>query len=535
MRSTSYWVGSALALVLSAGLAAGCGGAASSGSPGPTSSTQNGPASLPTAHGGNLTFARAFEPITFDPLKTEGDNGSLWDMVQIYDQLVEYQPGTLDVKPGLATAWKVSKDGRHYTFTLRDAKFSNGSPVTASDVKFSLDRFGDPKVDAAFAGFLAAQYQSTRILDAHTVVVNLKKPDAGFLSALAVPVASITPKAVVEAEGEKGFGSKPVGSGPFMLAQWARGRFVKLVRNPHYWRAGRPFLDSVTLNYVPSDNTRMLQVRSGQADVAEAVPYTQEAELASQPGLQVQSNPIVAYDAIWLNHAYAPLADVKVRQALSYALDKQAINKAVYAGKAEVANSTIAKTKYWSGSTPAYAYDLAKAKQLLAASKFPHGFTLSLKVPAGDSVHNNIAIIAKDAWSKLGVNVSIAPIETSSLFTEYSAGNYQAAIPVPTLTSDVLVPDELALAWLRYTKGYQSFFTQYKSPAVESLVSQANAAQDDAQRANLWQQVQTKSMADAPWVPIVFPPALTGVRSNVVNFRALQSGWWDLADTGVTK
>jgi peptide/nickel transport system substrate-binding protein len=533
MRSTSY-VACLTALLASAVMATGCGGGSSPGG-GTSAAAKAGQGALPTSQGGDLTFARAFEPITFDPLKTEGDNGSLWDMVQIYDQLVEYQPGTLDVKPGLATAWKISKDGLRYTFTLRDAKFSDGSPVTASDVKFSIDRFGDPKIDAAFAGFLAAQYKSTQVVDAHTIVVNLKHPDAGFLAALAVPVASITPKAVVQAEGEKGFGNKPIGSGPFKLASWVRGRFVKLVRNPHYWRAGRPFLDSVTLNYVPNDNTRMLQLRSGQTDVAEAVPYTQAADLSSQPGVTVQTNPIVAYDAIWLNHSYAPLSDVKIRQALNYALDKTAINKAVYAGKAQPANSTIAKTKYWSSQTPAYTVDLAKAKQLIAGSRFPHGFKLSLKVPAGDTVHNNIAVIAKDAWSKLGIDVSIAPIETNSLFTAYSAGNFQAAIPVPTLTSDVLVPDELALAWLRWTPGYESFFTQYKSPAVEKLVQQANAAQDEAQRADLWQQVQTKSMADAPWVPIVFPPALTGVRNNVQNFRALQSGWWDLANTGVAK
>jgi peptide/nickel transport system substrate-binding protein len=473
--------------------------------------------------------------VTFNPLKTQGDNGSLWDMVQIYDQLVEYQPGSLDVQPGLATSWTISSDGLTYTFKLRDAKFSNGVPVTAADAKFSVDRFGDPKIDAAFAGFLASNYRSSSAPDPHTLVIKLTHPDAGFLSALAVPVASITPKAVVQREGEDGFGKQPIGTGPFKLAQWVRGQFVKLVRNPYYWRPGRPILDSVTINYVPNDNTRMLQLRSGQADVAEGVPYTQVADLSAQQGVTVQNNPIVAYDAIWLNHSYAPLADVNVRQAMNYALDKQSINRAVYVGKAEVSNSTIAKTKYWSASVPAYAFDLAKAKQLMAASHYPHGFSLSLKVPAGDSVHNSVAVIAKDEWSKLGINVSITSVETNALFTAYSAGSYQASIPLPSITSDVLVPDELALAWLRWTPGYLSFYTQYKDPAVASLVVRANQATTDSLRASLWPQVQVKSMADAPWVPLVFPPALTGVRSNVQNFRSLESGWWDLADTGVTK
>lgn len=521
---------SGLATIVCTLAIAGCGG--SSGGSSSTGSTAT-TAALPTKAGGNLVFARAFEPVTFDPLKTEGDNGSIWDMAQIFDQLVEYVPGSLDVKPGLATSWTISPDGLTYTFKLRKARFSNGSPVTAADAKFSIDRFGDPKTNAAFAGFLAAQYDGSTTPDANTLVVKLKQPDNGFLSALATPIASIVPAAVVKQEGSK-FGEKPVGSGPFKLQQWVRGRYVKLVRNDNYWKPNRPFLDSVTINYVPNDNTRILQLRSGQADVVEKVPYTQIASLSGQPNITVPTFPIVAYDAIWLNHEYGPLADQNVRQALNYALDKSAIVKAVYAGKAEVNNSTIAKTKFWSKSVPAYAFDEAKAKQLIAASKFPKGFKLELKVPAGDSVHQSIAVIAKDAWSKLGVNVSISQEETNTLFTEYSKGNYQAAIPLPTLTSDVLVPDELALAWLVWTPGYQAFFTQYKSPTVTNLVKRANTATKESEQAKLWPQAQQVSMTEAPWVPLVFPAAVYGVRDNVQNFQALQSGWWDLANTGKT-
>ena len=452
-------------------------------------------------------------------------------MVQIYDQLVEYRPGTLDVQPGLASSWSVSPDGLTYTFRLRNARWSDGSPVTSADAKFSIDRFGSPKIDAAFQSFLASSYGSSQTPDAHTLVVKLKRPDAGFISALAVPVASITPKAIFEREGATAFGAHPVGSGPFKLAQWVRGSFVKLVRNPYYWKPGLPYLDGVTINYVPNDNTRVLQAQSGQADLAEAIPYTQVATLAGQNGVTVQNAPINAYDAIWLNHSYAPLSDPKVRQALNYALNKVAINKAVYAGKASVANSTIAQTKYWSSSVPAYSYDLAKAKQLMAASKYAKGFNLSLKVPAGDTVHNSVAVIAKSEWAPLGVNVSIQPQETAGLFNAYSAGNYQASIPLPSITSDVLVPDELALAWLVWSPSYQSFFTQYKDPTVASMVVQANRSTSEAQRAQLWPRIQQLSMNDAPWIPIVFPPALTAVSSRVQNFQTLRSGWWDLGET----
>jgi peptide/nickel transport system substrate-binding protein len=482
--------------------------------------------------GGTITFARAFEPVTFDPLKTNGDNGSLWDMVQIYDELVEYQPGSLDPGPGLAASWKVAKDGLTYTFTLRKAQFSNGAPVTSVDVKFSLDRFIDPKTNAGFA-FLAESIKSVAAPSANTVVIHMKHTDAELLAALAVPVAAIYPKATFQKIGDKGLSTNPVGSGPFMLKSWTRGKSVELVRNPHYWQKGLPYLDAVHIPYAPDDTTRMLQVQSGQADVAEAVPFSQVSQLDSASGVNVQVEPIAAYDAIWLNHSYGPLGDRNVRQALAYALDLKGIDRAIYADKATVANSTIAQTKYWSASVPAYSFDLAKAKSLMASSKYPKGFKLSFSVPAGDSVHKNVALVAKQAWAKIGVTVSVTSVDSGSLFTDFSKGKFQASIPLPVITSDVLVPDELALAWLQWTPGYQAFFTQYKSAAIKKLVVQANAATSNTTRASLWTKIQTQSMTDAPWIPLFFVPARTAVRDRVQNLRTLRSGWWDLAHTWV--
>ncbi len=476
-------------------------------------------------YGGTLTFARAFEPVTFDPLKTNGDNGTLWTIVQIYDQLVEYQPGSFVPQPGLAQSWTITNGGKTITFKLRKANFSNGAPVTAADVVNCLQRFASPKTDPGFA-FLGASIASASSPSAGTVVLKLKYPDQEIVPALAVPTASIYPKA-----SENSLATAPVGSGPFMLKSFTRGQSTVLVRNPHYWRAGRPYLAQVDLNYVPSDTTRVLQVQSGQADLAEAVPYSQIASLQHASGVTIHSDPIVSYDGIFFNQKYAPLTDRNVRQALNYALDLQRIDTAVYAGKAQIANSTIAKTQYWSAAVPAYHFDLAKAKQLMAASKYPKGFNLQLKVPAGDTTHDSVAVIAKAEWALIGVNVTIVTEDQGSLFTDYSEGKYQASIPMPLITSDVLVPDELALAWLQWTPGQQSFFTQYKNPALTREILLANRTTNQAKRAALWVEIQKQSMADAPWAPLFFVPSVTAVRSNVQNFQTLESAWWDLADT----
>jgi peptide/nickel transport system substrate-binding protein len=277
----------------------------------------------------------------------------------------------------------------------------------------------------------------------------------------------------------------------------------------------------------------MLQVQSGQADLAEAVPFAQIKQLDAQANVNVKVEPIAAYDAIWPNHKVPALADVKVRQALAYALDLDGINRAAYAGIAEPANSTIAKTKYWSASVPAYKANLDKAKSLLASSKYPNGFKLDFSVPAGDIVHRAVAIIAKQAWAELGVNVSITSTETGALFTDYSKGKFEVSIPLPVITSDVLVPDELALAWLQWTPGYQGFFTNYRNDKLGALVRKANQTLNEGRRGALWRQIQRISMRDCPWIPLFFVPARTAVRTNVVGFRTLRSGWWDLAHTSV--
>ena len=132
----------------------------------------------------------------------------------------------------------------------------------------------------------------------------------------------------------------------------------------------------------------------------------------------------------------------------------------------------------------------------MAASKYPKGFNLELKVPAGDTTHESVAVIAKDEWSQLGVNVTVVKEDQGALFTDYSEGKYQAAIPMPLITSDVLVPDELALAWLVWTPGQQSFFTQYKNPTLAGEVKLANRTPNQAKRGALWVAIQRQSMQD---------------------------------------
>jgi len=475
--------------------------------------------------GGVLKFARNFEPVTLGPFGA-ADNGTIWTIMMIYDQLVEYQAGSLTPQPGLAQSWEFKDGGKTVVFHLRSAKFSDGSPVTAADVKFSLDRFKDPKVNNLLP-FLATSIASISAPSPSTIVMKLKRPDGALLSNLSVFPASITPKAIVTKLGDKAFAQKPVGSGPFVFEQWVRGQYLKMSRNPHYWKPGKPYLDGVEFDYITNDNTRILKLQSGEVDVAESIPFSQVDSL-NKGSTRVEVAPLASIDAIWLNNNHKPFGDKLVRQALNYATDKDAINRVVYFGHAEVANAIYPFFAYTDKSVKNYPYDIKKAKALLAKSSAPKGFDVTILIPSEDQTKAQMMAVVKQLWAQIGVNVTIQTMETNALFTKYMNGDYEASDPLPSITSDVLVPDELALAWLDPTGVQKGFWSFYKSQKAWSLTLAANSTTNEARRKQLFGELQRLTLADAPWVPLFFVPARTGLGANVQNFHTLESGWWNL-------
>jgi peptide/nickel transport system substrate-binding protein len=477
--------------------------------------------------GGILRFARNQEPTTLNPIGCF-DNGCIWALTQIFDQLVDVNADGL--APGLAESWDSTADGLEWTFHLRDAKFSNGDPVTAEDVKFSLDRFADPDVNASYAG-VAQSIKSVDIVDPMTITITLDYPDGAILENLAMFVPSIIDKSVYEAVGDEAYGTNPVGSGPFMVKSFTRGQSLELVRNPYYWKPGQPYVDGVTFSFVPDDNTRILQLQSGEADVAAEIPYSQVAQLDAADGIRVQVEDVLTWDALWLNNTRKPFDEPAVRQALAYATPREDMLASVLFGNAEVANSLIAKGKYWSADVPAYTYDLDKARQLLSTTSVPDGFPMELIIVAGDTVERQEAEIIKEAWGQIGVDLTIRPVDITSIFDEWFGGAVDAAtFPGNTLSSDTLSDDNLAQVFYDPAAGANSFGTGYSNAEVSRILMEANRSQDEGLRAADFAKMQGITMADAESVPLFFTKARTGLSDKVHDFRTVQPGWWDLED-----
>jgi peptide/nickel transport system substrate-binding protein len=516
-------------IAIAAGIAvAGCGGSGTSKAN--TTSQEKAP-SGPIRQGGTLIFARYIEPISIDPTTGQSDTGSEETDIQIYDQLVENLPGSPNVVPGLAKSWTVSPDGLTYTFHLRNARFSNGEPVTSADVTFTWSLLLNEKHDTSFGSF----FSFVKSVDAEgpsTVVFHLKSQTPAFLAYLSFPIPSIVPKAYYQKVGPSGFAQHPIGSGAFKLISWQHGQQIVLERNPYYWRKGEPHFDKVILNYVPNDNTRELDVRSGAAQIADSIPYNQLATMREDHSVHLVVKQVSAVDPVMLNEHVKPLNEIVVRQALNYATPKETINRVAFANTAIPENSAIGIIKYWDKNIKPYPYDIAKAKELLAKSSAPHGFSIKLMIDGTDTPSKQTAAILQQAWAQIGVKVSIEETDYGTLGAKFYAENYQALLEIPTgPSSDVPADDELAQAFLVPTI-QKSFFTFYNNPTVDRLVAKAISTPGEAKRRQLFAEIQQTAVNDPPFVFIVFAPGTAAVSNSITGFNFVTTNWFRLDEVG---
>lgn len=491
----------------------------------PVSSQETCTPSSDVKRGGELRFGRWEEPITFDP-QIPGDNGSIYLIVQVFDTLVRPDATGTGLEPGLAESWDVSDDGLTYTFHLRDARFSTGDPVTSEDVVFSIER---AREEGRGYAFLFDTINTIEAVDKTTVKITLDRPFSPMLSTMSVFAASIVPKAIVEADPDN-FGDNPVGSGPFMVEEYSRGDKVVLVPNPNYWELGAdcellPYLDRITVNYVPDSNSRVLGFRNGDFDVIAIVPYNEAASVQGMEGVTVEVAPLYRLDYVYLNHQAPPLDKKEFRLALNFAADRQAILDLVFFGFGELPNSYMPKMNFHSPDVPLIPYDPERAKELLAEAGY-NGEPVSILIPAGDAPSKQTATILQQNWTAVGINAQLQEMEGSSIFGEVAEGNYQTLVSY--ITSDINDDDELATleADGSAQSGFNSFFSWYNNPEVSDLLAQARQSSDPTERAELYAQVQDIVYNDGYGVPLNFSPYVNAYYNHVVGWKNVATGWW---------
>jgi peptide/nickel transport system substrate-binding protein len=487
---------------------------------------------------GVLIVGQIAEPKSLDPAAVTAVN-DFRILVNLYEGLVSYKTGTLEVQPQLATAWDISEDGTEYTFTLRDdVTFHDGTPFNAEAVKFNFDRMLNEDHPFHDTGpfplaFFFSAIEETSVVDDMTVKFSLNAPFAPFLSNLAYPTGLMVSPAAVEANGTD-FGRNPVGTGPFKFGEWRSNEAVVVERNPDYW--GDPAgTEAVVFRPISDANTRVAEMLAGGIDMMVEVPPTSLGQFQGD-GFNVaeQAGPHVWF--LILNAKEGPFADKRVRQAANYAVNKEAIVNDVLEGTAAVAAGPTPPAFAWAynEALDPYPYDPEKAKALLAEAG-AEGAELTFYVTEGgsgmlDPIAMGTAIQADLA--AVGLDVKIETYEWNTFLGEVNPGLEGKAdmAEMAWMTND---PDTLPYLALRTEAwpdkgGFNSGY--YSNPEVDRLLEEARSATDQDKRAALYREMQTIVQEDAPWVFVANWKQNAVSSDRVENFTLEPSFLLQLAD-----
>ena len=486
---------------------------------------------------GVLIVGQIAEPKALDPAAVTAVN-DFRILMNVYDGLVRYKDGTLEVEPALATAWEISEDGTVYTFTLRDGvSFHDGSPFNAEAVKFNFDRM--LKEDHPFhdtgpfpLAFFFSAVENVEVVDDMTVKFTLNAPYAPFLSNLAYPTGLIVSPAAVEQFGAD-FGRNPSGTGAFKFAEWRSNEAVVVEANPDYWD-GAPDLQAVVFRPITDANTRTAEMLAGGIDLMVEVPPVALSEFQDETyTVHEQAGPHVWF--LILNAKEGPFADKLVRQAANYAVNKEALVNEVLEGTAEVAAGPTPPAFAWAYNPELepYPYDPEKAKALLAEAG-AEGAELTFFVTEGgsgmlDPIAMGTAIQAD--LEAVGFDVKIETYEWNTFLGEVNPGLEGKAdmAEMAWMTND---PDTLPFLALRTAAwpdqgGFNSGY--YSNPEVDKLLEDARVATDQDERASLYKEMQTIVQEDAPWVFVANWKQNAVTSDRVENF-ALQPSFFLLLD-----
>lgn len=468
------------------------------------------------ASGSKIVMARASDSINLDPVMTS-DNVDIWVMNLIMEGLVKSSDDGKTVEPCLADKWDISKDDLTYTFHLKQGvKFSDGTPVTGADWVYSLKRVRDTKEGAW--GFVLGNVTDITSPDDGTVVIKVKKPTAALLSDLSLFACGVMPQKYVEQQGTKGLATKPAGTGPYMLKEWDKGQKMVFVKNPYYWQQGKPLAGEIDINVVADDNTRIMQLESGQIDIATDIPFNRTKELGSVSGVTMKEVPSTEADFLALNNKNPKLQDARVRQALAYATNRQDIINAVYFGAATAANTFISPSApHYTSAIPSADYSVDKAKFLLAEAGASN-LSLSIKIVSGNTQQLQLATMLKAQWQKAGVTLSIVQEDSSTRTADKNAFKYD--VTPALLTSDISDTSELAelICVSSMTQSMHLGWNGPKQLQAQSLVEQAASSMDDSKRKELYAQALQLVHEDMPMIPLYYVPFPVAMRSNITGF-----------------
>jgi peptide/nickel transport system substrate-binding protein len=457
---------------------------------------------------GQLTWGihTTLAPLWFDPAETQGIITPYMVLYAMHDGLAKPMPGQA-LAPGLAQSWSASEDALSYEFVLREgAKFHNGEPVTAEDVKFSFERY-----HGAAAKELKARVAAIDTPDARHVRFRLKEPWPDFLTYYvgATGAGWIVPKKYVEQVGDDGFKRAPIGAGPYKFVSFNPGQELVLEAFEGYWRKP-PNVRRLVFRVIPDESTRLAALKRGEIDIAYSIRGELAEEIEHTKGLRLKPTLILGTFFLYFADqwdAKSPWHDVRVRRAANLALDLKSINEALTLGHSHITNSIIPESFDFYWAPPAAVYDPAKARALLAEAGYPHGFD-AVELFC-DAAYANLAEAALDNLEAVGIRIKLRPLERAAYYKAYSEKAFKNVIQ----GSSGAFGNAATRIQAFVAKG--GAYAYGNDPQIDALFAQQEAELDQKQREATLHKIQQLVHERAMFAPLWQLGFLNGVGPRV--------------------
>ena len=415
---------------------------------------------------------------------------------QLYDTLMYLNPeGTEEPEPRIAESYEISEDGLDYTFKIRDdVTFHDGTPITVDDVVFSIELYKESE----YQGSQIAALSSVEAVDDSTVVCHLESPYAPFLQGICSPY--IASKDYYE-EDPDAFVTNPIGSGAYKYVSRTTGSSIVLEANEGYYR-GAASIPGITFEVIPDATTKAIALQTGEVNFAE-IDASVLVQLEANPAIAIDEVATSTFSFVTMNLDKEPFNDVRVRQAVNYAIDRDNLIQVFYEGKAEANSSICAKNRFgYSDDILQYTYDPEKAKELLAEAGITTPYNVGKLLVAEQ--YSNMAQVIQNDLKAVGLEMEIDVKEFNAYINELTSGNYTICALSMTLEGDTQTLE------MAFTTDYigTANNARYSDPEMDDLFNQTRTETDTEKREALFTQILNKAQEEAIYAPIANPLTL---------------------------
>ena len=468
-----------------------------------------------------LTFTTDLEPKDLDPaLAYDTDSFSI--VLNVFDRLVQYETGSTEIEPSLATSWE-TPDPRTYIFNLEEGvMFHDSTPFNATSVKYSFDRAIEME---GYSSYLFSVIESTEVLDTYKVKISLYEPFAPFLQVMAHPAASIVSQAAAEEMGTGtdppiGFDIHPVGTGPFKFDHWVQGKELVLTANKEYFK-GAPQFEKLVFRVTLEAAEREAELLRGDVDAVFTSPPGVPAEdltaLEKNPDVRVIKGIGSSIEFLGINTQKPPLNDIKVREAIAYAIDYDAIIRDVLGGRAARIGGPVPPNIFGYKNLSITQRDVTKAKQLLTEAGYPDGFEITITYNIDNLARRKTAEVIKKSLADVGIDVAITGLDWKDSIEKYLAMEYEMCI-------NKWIPDYFdADSYL--TPQFHSYSLApnganifgFSDPQVDELIDQARSTLSEDIRLGAYEEAQERIVEQVPVIFLYVADIYDVTRYNIGN------------------